>query len=140
MTTRFYVRMARLVLAVGVVALVGGQTARAQEEYPAKFQYKCLADKQKTAGKYCLGVLKAWSKWDKLQDDTKRDDAIAKAAGKLDGLVISNTSRLGVIGLAKSMASELAAEGILVNVVCPGFTRTERLEEFPQPGSGLVRK
>ena len=56
--------------------------------------------------------------------------ASVSAKQPIDGLVISNTSRLGVVGLAKSMASELAPDGVLVNVVCPGFTRTERLEEL----------
>jgi len=56
--------------------------------------------------------------------------ASVSAKQPIDGLVISNTSRLGVVGLAKSMASELAPDGILVNVVCPGYTRTERLEEL----------
>ncbi len=48
----------------------------------------------------------------------------------LEGLVLSNVSRLGVVGLAKSLANELGPDGILVNVVCPGFTRTERLVEL----------
>jgi 3-oxoacyl-[acyl-carrier protein] reductase len=58
--------------------------------------------------------------------------AIASVSAKqpLDGLVISNVSRLGVVALAKSMASELASDNVLVNVVCPGYTRTERLEEL----------
>jgi 3-oxoacyl-[acyl-carrier protein] reductase len=58
--------------------------------------------------------------------------AIASVSARqpIDGLVISNTSRLGVVGLAKSMAAELAPDGILVNVVCPGYTRTERLVEL----------
>ena len=80
MTTRFYVRIARLVLAAAVVALVGSQSAYAAI-YPGN---KCVSDKQKEAGKYCKSVLKAWSIWDKTQqDDAKRDGLITKAAGKL---------------------------------------------------------
>ena len=48
----------------------------------------------------------------------------------IDGLILSNISRLGVLGLSKTMATDLAKDGILVNVVCPGYTRTERLEEL----------
>jgi 3-oxoacyl-[acyl-carrier protein] reductase len=45
----------------------------------------------------------------------------------LDGLILSNTARTGVIGLAKSMANELGKYGIRVNNVGPGPTRTDRV-------------
>jgi 3-oxoacyl-[acyl-carrier protein] reductase len=48
----------------------------------------------------------------------------------IDGLVLSNAFRPAVVGLAKTLASELAKDGILVNNVCPGYTRTDRLDEL----------
>jgi 3-oxoacyl-[acyl-carrier protein] reductase len=45
----------------------------------------------------------------------------------LDGLILSNTARAGVIGLAKSMANELGKYNIRVNSVGPGPTRTDRI-------------
>ena len=38
----------------------------------------------------------------------------------VDGLMLSNMARTGVIGFAKTLASELASDNILVNNVCPG--------------------
>jgi 3-oxoacyl-[acyl-carrier protein] reductase len=54
---------------------------------------------------------------------------IVSLAGKqiLPGLILSNTSRPAVLGLAKAMSIELAREGILVNSVCPGYTLTDRV-------------
>jgi 3-oxoacyl-[acyl-carrier protein] reductase len=48
----------------------------------------------------------------------------------IPGLDLSNTSRAGVQGFAKSLANELGPEGITVNTLLPGYTRTERLIEL----------
>ncbi|MEX0801187.1 MAG: SDR family oxidoreductase [Dehalococcoidia bacterium] len=45
----------------------------------------------------------------------------------IDRLILSNTTRLGVVGMAKTLSRELAGEGITVNNVCPGNIATERL-------------
>lgn len=47
-----------------------------------------------------------------------------------EGLILSNSLRAGVTGLAKSLANELAPHGITVNNVMPGYTRTERLVDL----------
>lgn len=46
----------------------------------------------------------------------------------LPNLVLSNAVRLAVVGLAKTLAAELAQDNILVNTVCPGPIATERLQ------------
>ncbi len=48
----------------------------------------------------------------------------------LDNLMLSNAIRMAVIGLTKSLSNELAGEGITVNSVLPGWTRTERVEQL----------
>jgi 3-oxoacyl-[acyl-carrier protein] reductase len=45
----------------------------------------------------------------------------------IDRLILSNTARLGVIGMAKTLSRELAPEGITVNNICPGNIATDRL-------------
>jgi len=47
-------------------------------------------------------------------------------------LLVSNTMRPGILGFAKSISMELAAQGITVNNVAPGYTRTERLDELAE--------
>ena len=46
----------------------------------------------------------------------------------VNGLFLSNSLRMGVLGWAKALSDELAPHGITVNTVCPGYTRTERVE------------
>jgi len=48
----------------------------------------------------------------------------------LKNLILSNTTRLGVVGFAKTLSNEYAKDNILVNVVCPGPTLTNRMEEL----------
>jgi 3-oxoacyl-[acyl-carrier protein] reductase len=45
----------------------------------------------------------------------------------LQGLVLSNAVRAAVTGYLKSVSDEVAADGVTVNTVCPGFTATDRL-------------
>ncbi len=47
-------------------------------------------------------------------------------------LYLSNVARAGVHGFAKSLADELGPEGITVNTVLPGYTRTERLTNLAE--------
>jgi 3-oxoacyl-[acyl-carrier protein] reductase len=48
----------------------------------------------------------------------------------LENLVLSNSLRLAVIGLMKSLADELGPKGIRVNSINPAWTRTERVDEL----------
>lgn len=48
----------------------------------------------------------------------------------VDGLMLSNFARTGVIGFAKTLATELAADNILVNNVCPGIIFTDRIKQL----------
>ena len=48
----------------------------------------------------------------------------------IDGLILSNTIRSGVIGLAKTLSNELAPFNVTVNNVCPGFTMTDRVRNL----------
>ena len=48
----------------------------------------------------------------------------------VDGLLLSNSIRAAVTGMARTLANEYAAHGITVNNVCPGYTQTHRLQEL----------
>ncbi|MDZ4165359.1 MAG: SDR family oxidoreductase [Smithellaceae bacterium] len=48
----------------------------------------------------------------------------------IDGLILSNSIRAGVIGLAKTLSNQLAPYNITVNSVCPGYTLTDRVREL----------
>jgi 3-oxoacyl-[acyl-carrier protein] reductase len=58
----------------------------------------------------------------------------------IPNLILSNTARAGVLGFAKSLSEQVAPFGITVNSVCPGYTKTERVEElarsFADSGKG----
>ena len=45
----------------------------------------------------------------------------------VDNLILSNSMRAAVTGFARTLANEVAGQGITVNNLMPGFTRTERI-------------
>ena len=50
----------------------------------------------------------------------------------IDNLVLSNSIRMAVIGLMKSLANELGPKGIRVNSINPAWTWTKRVEQLMQ--------
>jgi 3-oxoacyl-[acyl-carrier protein] reductase len=56
--------------------------------------------------------------------------ASTSAKQPIEGLAISNALRTGVLGLSKTLSQELGQHNITVNTVCPGYTKTERLEDM----------
>jgi 3-oxoacyl-[acyl-carrier protein] reductase len=48
----------------------------------------------------------------------------------IDNLILSNTSRTGVLGMSKTLAIELGPDGVLVNVLGPGRIQTSRVEQL----------
>lgn len=48
----------------------------------------------------------------------------------VDGLMLSNSLRAAVTGWARTLANEVAREGVTVNNVLPGYTRTDRVTEL----------
>jgi 3-oxoacyl-[acyl-carrier protein] reductase len=45
----------------------------------------------------------------------------------VDGLMLSNSLRAGVVAYARTLSNEVAADGITVNNLLPGYTRTQRV-------------
>ncbi len=56
------------------------------------------------------------------------------------GLMLSNGIRLGAVGWAKTLAGEVAADGITVNTVCPGWTETDRMRQVVGARAGISGK
>jgi 3-oxoacyl-[acyl-carrier protein] reductase len=50
----------------------------------------------------------------------------------VEGLMLSNSIRAAVTGFARTLADEVATDGITVNNILPGYTRTARVEQLAQ--------
>jgi 3-oxoacyl-[acyl-carrier protein] reductase len=48
----------------------------------------------------------------------------------VDNLILSNSVRSAVTGFAKTLSNEVAAYGVTVNNILPGYTLTERVEQL----------
>jgi 3-oxoacyl-[acyl-carrier protein] reductase len=50
----------------------------------------------------------------------------------VDGLMLSNSLRAAVTAFGRTLANEVAADGVTVNMLVPGYTRTERVVELSE--------
>src|SRR5262249_37894958 len=50
----------------------------------------------------------------------------------IDGLMLSTSIRSAVTGFSRTLANEVAGQGITVNTILPGFMNTERVVELNQ--------
>ncbi|HET7267388.1 MAG TPA: SDR family oxidoreductase [Oleiagrimonas sp.] len=67
------------------------------------------------------GMRKArWGRWINVISTSVKEP--------IAGLGVSNTTRAAMAGWAKTVSTEIAADGITVNNVLPGFTKTARLD------------
>jgi 3-oxoacyl-[acyl-carrier protein] reductase len=77
-------------------------------------------------------------KWGRIVNLTS-----VSAKQPIDTLILSNMARAGVLGFSKSLSNQLAPHGITVNSICPGYTRTERVEslatDFEEAGKGSAQ-
>lgn len=55
-------------------------------------------------------------------------------------LLLSNALRAGLHGLVNALSKEVAADGVTVNALMPGYTLTERLEELRLDEAALTRQ
>jgi 3-oxoacyl-[acyl-carrier protein] reductase len=58
----------------------------------------------------------------------------------IPGLALSNALRPAVLGYLKTLSQEVAAEGVTVNAVLPGYTLTERQDELAAAASQRTGK
>lgn len=56
----------------------------------------------------------------------------------LENLLLSNTFRTGILGLAKSLSTELGPDGILINTVGPGRIATDRVAALDQMRANVL--
>ncbi len=60
------------------------------------------------------------------------NNSSASTKQAIDGLLLSNTFRAGLVGFGKTLARELGPDKILVNTVGPGRIDTERVAQLDQ--------
>lgn len=73
------------------------------------------------------------SEWGRIINITS-----VSAKEPVEELVLSNTTRPGVLGAAKTLSRELAEENVTVNSVLPGLTGTDRMKELTEDAANRL--
>ncbi len=122
-----------------LVSNAGGPPSGMADDFSLKDYRSALELNLLSTVQLCYAVMPLMknAKWGRIINMTS-----VSAKQPIDTLILSNTARAGVLGFSKSLSNQLAPYGITVNAVCPGYTRTERVENlarsFAQSGKGTV--
>lgn len=125
-------RVARLALSAHgrvdiLVNNAGGPPSGPFEKHPWEEWEKAVALTLRSAVELTRRVLPGMRerKWGRVVNIT----SIA-VKQPVDGLMLSNSLRAAVTGWARTLANEVAADGVTVNNVLPGYTKTDRVSEL----------
>lgn len=122
-----------------LVCNAGGPPAGLADEFTVEDYREALELNLLSTVNLCYEVIPMMKKqrWGRIINMTS-----VSAKQPINTLILSNTARAGVLGFSKSLSVQLAPYGITVNSICPGYTRTERVEElaksFAEKGKGTV--
>lgn len=110
-----------------LVTNTGGPPGGAFEDHSAEVWRQAIAQNFESVLNLCRAVLPGMreNQWGRIINITSI--SVKQPVG---GLILSNAIRAGVTGFARTLANEVAAGGITVNNVLPGYTATERLNEL----------
>lgn len=112
-----------------LVCNAGGPPAGLVDDFAEDDYRKALELNLMTTVNLCYEVMPMMKKqrWGRIINMTS-----VSAKQPIKTLILSNTSRAGVLGFSKSISEQLGPYGITVNVICPGYTKTERIDELAQ--------
>lgn len=103
----------------------GGWADVSIDDYAAAFDLNC-----RSAIAMCLEALPGMraQRWGRIV-------AVTSVAVRqpIPGLILSNVARAGLTGFLKTLARDVAPDGVTVNSLLPGFHSTERLTQLYDP-------
>lgn len=117
-----------------LVTNTGGPPAGAFEDHDREAWHQAVRNNLDSVLNLVRGVLPGMKErgWGRIINIT----SIA-VKEPIDSLILSNSVRAAVTGFARTLANEVAPDGVTVNNVMPGYTRTDRVEELSRKSAEL---
>ena len=100
----------------------GGALDNSLEEWEAAFRSLVLAPRGADRSRCCPGCASGAGAGSSTSPP-------ARSASRFPGLALSNANRMAALGLLKTLADEVAGDGITVNTVATGMFATDRLAD-----------
>ncbi len=112
-----------------LVTNVGGPPAGRFEDHSAETWRMAISQNLESVLNLTRGVLPGMRKqaWGRILNITS-----ISVKQPVDQLILSNSLRAAVTGFARTLANEVAAQGITVNNLLPGYTLTQRVQELAE--------